>query len=381
MQHEIDELKKELRRARRRHPSPNSELSSDETDDATYRRRSRTPRSETFSCDEEYRHRRRHKSPPCKSLGNDVMNRALSQVSKSPFTRNIEDASLSQRFHQPAFTIYSGRTDPVEHVSHFSLKIAVHSKNDALMCKIFPSSLGPMAMRWFNSLRANSIDSFKKLTWAFGACFITYSRVPQPLGSLLSMSMREGETLKAYSDRYWEMFNEIDGGYDSVAISTFKAGLPAEHDLRISLTGKPVTSVRQLMDRIDKYRRVEEDQLQGKGKVKMIPQERRDFKSDQSYNNRPRKDFVRQPGSANTQAVNAMFREPVQQVLKKIKSEPFFKWPNKMAGDPLRRNQSLYCHYHQDHRHTTEDCRNLWNHLDQLVQEGKLKQLLHHFNG
>ena len=71
--------------------------------------------------------------------------------------------------------------------------------------------------------------------------------------------MREGETLKAYSDRYWELFNEIDGDYDDVAISTFKAGLPVEHDLRKSLTGKPVASVRRLMDRIDKYRRVEED--------------------------------------------------------------------------------------------------------------------------
>ena len=92
------------------------------------------------------------------------------------------------------------------------------------------------------------------------------------------MFMREGETLKAYSDRYWEMFNEIDGDYDDVAISTFKAGLPAEHGLRKSLTGKPVSSMRQLMDQIDKYRRVEEDQLQGKGKAKVIPQERRDFR-------------------------------------------------------------------------------------------------------
>ena len=75
------------------------------------------------------------------------------------------------------------------------------------------------------------------------------------------MSMWDGETLKAYSDRYWEMFNEIDGSYDDVAISTFKAGLPAEHDLRKSITGKPVVSVRQLMDRFDKYRRIKEDQL------------------------------------------------------------------------------------------------------------------------
>ena len=44
----------------------------------------------------------------------------------------------------------------------------------------------------------------------------------------------------------------------------------------------------------------------------------------------------------------------------------------------MRRNQNLYCQYHQDHGHTTEDCRNLWDHLNQLVREGKLKQLLHH---
>ena len=73
------------------------------------------------------------------------------------------------------------------------------------------------------------------------------------------MSMREGETLKTYSDRYLEMFNKIDGDFDHVAISTFKVGLLTEHGLRKSLIGKPVTSVRQLMDQIDKYKRVEED--------------------------------------------------------------------------------------------------------------------------
>ena len=92
--------------------------------------------------------------------------------------------------------------------------------------------------------------------------------------------MREGETLKAYSDRYWEMYNEMDGNFDDVAISTFKSGLPTEHDLRKSLIGKLVTSVRQLIDMIDKYKRVEEDQLQGKGNEKVIPQKMRDFRSD-----------------------------------------------------------------------------------------------------
>ena len=76
------------------------------------------------------------------------------------------------------------------------------------------------------------------------------------------------------------MFNELEGNFDEVAISTFKSSLSAKHGLRKSLTRKLATSVHQLMDRIDKYKQVEEDQLQGKGKDKVIPQEMRDFRSD-----------------------------------------------------------------------------------------------------
>ena len=171
----------------------------------------------------------------------------------------------------------------MEHMSHFNQRMAVHSKNEALMCKVFPSNLGPMAMKWFDGLAAGSMNSFRELTQAFGSRFITCSRVLQPLDSLLSMSMREGETLKTYSDRYWEMFNEID----DVAIRTFKVGLPTNHGCRKSLTGKPAISVRKLMERINKYKRVEEDQQQGKGKAKVVPQERRDFRSNRYNNNRP----------------------------------------------------------------------------------------------
>ena len=67
------------------------------------------------------------------------------------------------------------------------------------------------------------------------------------------------------------MYNEMDGNFNDVAINTFKSDLPTKHDLRRSLTGKPITSVQQLMDRIDKYKWVEEDQLQGKGNEKVIP--------------------------------------------------------------------------------------------------------------
>ena len=229
-------------------PPPSTDTPLDNENDDDYRRRSRTPPSKSFSHDEERHQKRKRRSPSAKGMGHDAMSRALDQLSRSPFTRRIEGAALPRRFQQPAFSIYNGNTDPVEHVSQFNQRMAVHSKDEALMCKVFLSNLGPAAMKWFNGLKANSIDSYRQLTQAFGSHFIMNSRAPQPLSALLSLSRRDGETLKAYLGRYWEMYNEMDGNFDDVAINTFKSNLLAEHGLRKSLTSKPATSVRQLMD-------------------------------------------------------------------------------------------------------------------------------------
>ena len=103
------------------------------------------------------------------------------------------------------------------------------------------------------------------------------------------MVVREGETLKTYSDKYWETFNEIDGDFEDVAIRIFKVGLPTKHDLRKYLTMKPAQSMRQLMDHIDEHKRVDEDQTQGKGKAKIFPTERRNHQLKGYSHNRPRR--------------------------------------------------------------------------------------------
>ena len=52
---------------------------------------------------------------------------------------------------------------------------------------------------------------------------------------------------------------EKDGDFEDVVVRTSKVGLPTEHECRKSLTMKSALNMRQLMDRIDKYKRVEED--------------------------------------------------------------------------------------------------------------------------
>ena len=110
----------------------------------------------------------------------DAMSQALQKAAQSPFSNEIERALMPSRFTQPPFNYYDGKTNSVEHVSYYIHMMSLHTDNDVLMCKVFPSSLGSTALRWFNGLRKGSIHSFVELIQEFGARFVMCSRVPQP---------------------------------------------------------------------------------------------------------------------------------------------------------------------------------------------------------
>ena len=56
MQREIDDLKKQLRRAQQKRSPSSSDVSSHDEEDTVYRQWSRTPPSKSFSCEEEHLH-------------------------------------------------------------------------------------------------------------------------------------------------------------------------------------------------------------------------------------------------------------------------------------------------------------------------------------
>ena len=120
----------------------------------------------------------------------------------------------------------------------------------------------------------------------------------------------------------------------------------------------------QLMDLIEKQKRVEDNQNQSKGKVRIFTLDPRNNWPDQYEPSHPRREFFSQAphNPIGPQMVNSVFKELIYWVLEKIKNDPYFKWSNKMGGDPNKRNQNLYCQYH----YTTEDCKILQLFLSQF---------------
>ena len=59
-----------------------------------------------------------------------------------------------------------------------------------------------------------------------------------------------------------------------------------------------------------------------------------------------------------------------------IKDDPSLKWPEKMKGDPNKRNRNKYCRFHRDYGHDTDECFDLKQQIENLIRQGKLRNFL-----
>ena len=106
------------------------------------------------------------------------------------------------------------------------------------------------------------------------------------MNALLSMKMGVGEAFRSYTNRYWELYNEIGGGNEKIAASTYRLGLPEDSKLRDLLTRRLLEDMRQLMRHIEEYKRLKDDRQQNKGKAPITS-----HSWQGGFQSRPRKDL------------------------------------------------------------------------------------------
>jgi hypothetical protein len=293
------------------------------------------------------------KTPPHQHQHNPVWKK-LHQISSSPFSAEIERAKFPARFVPPPLAIYDGKSDPVGHLSRYRQSMALHTSNDPLMCRIFPSSLGEVGLRWFDRLDHRSIRSWQEMSESFTARFITNTRKPKEIDALLALKMKAGETLKSYSARYWEVYNDIDACDEDIVVKTFRFGLNEDVKLRRSLTKRPPLGMADLMTRLEEHIRAEDDPKSLARTIEAAPPV--DKKTTQPEQNQAKrsKRSAEQPRVGTCMAVHTVFKQPIYRLLPFIKDQPYFEWPAKMPGDPATREGKPYCSYHRERGHLTK---------------------------
>uniref|UniRef100_A0A2N9ENC7 Uncharacterized protein n=1 Tax=Fagus sylvatica TaxID=28930 RepID=A0A2N9ENC7_FAGSY len=261
-------------------------------------------------------------------------NRVNASKRGNPEYSNYEESpdTSGSQFTAPRFETYNGRTDPVAHIGHYQQTMTVSRLNEPLMCLLFPSSLGEVAMRWFNQLGR-----------------------PREMDTLLTMKLQDNEIIKNYSIRYWETYNDIDGRSEEVAIKAFKLGLPVDSGLRHSLVKRQPSSLVKLMNKIDRFVCLEED---GKG-------------TTPTQTNTQPKVFTPKPPVRSSPAVKSLSGSS-----RRSKGNLSSLGLPKLIGNPDSRDTKLYCNYHKDTGHMTENCHKLKVHLEHLATEGHLDQYI-----
>ena len=103
---------------------------------------------------------------------------------------------------QPHLEQYEGMTDPEDHLAYFLNTLQLHNFSDAIMCKLFASSLKGVARSWFSQLPTGLIKTSNQLASHFRAHFMANRKAERDYSYLFSIKQKNNESLKDHVMRF-----------------------------------------------------------------------------------------------------------------------------------------------------------------------------------
>ncbi|KAM1996080.1 hypothetical protein ACFX15_029069 [Malus domestica] len=161
----------------------------------------------------------------------EALRRNMTNISRSPFTDEIEQAEPPREFSMPHFTSFKGDEDPERHLKRYRSAMILYRNNDELMCKIFATTLQGEAQDWFYTLPPQSIRNFYELSLVFTKEYSSYRSIKKKSDHLFNVKKNPKESLRDYVRRFKVDKAKIVGCNDSIARAAFQKGLPADHPL------------------------------------------------------------------------------------------------------------------------------------------------------
>ncbi|GKV14106.1 hypothetical protein SLEP1_g25023 [Rubroshorea leprosula] len=262
----------------------------------------------------------------------------------TPLNTKITQEPYPPGFRMPQFETYDGTKDLDDHLHAFFSIMQAQNASDALMCKMFPSTLRGNALTWYYTLRPNSINAYAELATSFATKFSSRRLIKKTTPELMRITQREGESLKNYMNRFNDAMLEVNAFDEAVGVTAVIQGL--NHDrFRDNLIKNTPTTFDEVNQRSLKFIKAEE------------------------------------PNSSTPQMRPALpswtsFTIPRSQILMQIKNKMEMRRPNPIQSPAASRDHTRYCDFHQDHGHTTEECKSLKSELESLAQKGMLNEYI-----
>ncbi|XP_038698571.1 uncharacterized protein LOC119996119 [Tripterygium wilfordii] len=311
--------------------------------------------------------------------------------SDSPFSDRIVSVEMPKKFHLPNMRSFDGTSDPDDHMAQYRQRMLTltvsRESREACMCKAFGCCLTGPALQWFINLPNASISSFAQLTDLFIEQFASSRRLPKASDDLYKIRRGSEESLRSYIGRFLAEKVLIPSCNVETTVTAFRKGLSPSDELYKELTKFPCTNMEDALARAWAQVKWDEDESNqqqppagrsvghtGVGKDQC--QDHRPRGSDRSRHDRRQYDRSRSASSSFRKPEYAFNIEPTEMIstLKSLGNK--VQWPSKMRSPADRRDSSKWCDFHQDHGHTTRDCRGLHDEVIELLNRGHLKDML-----
>ncbi|KAM2185676.1 hypothetical protein ACFX1Q_030653 [Malus domestica] len=215
--------------------------------------------------------------------------------------------------------------------------MALEGDDEALMCKLFLSSLSRSSLTWFRQLKLRSIESFIELCEAFISQYVCNRRLRKDITILFSTKQNVGENLKRYMTRFTKEMSTLEECDSHTAYLAFREGVLLGTKMPRSLIETPLLDMRE-------ERRFTRDPNDG-------------------FNERSRLD---RPNTKLIVSLGKIFHEN--------KGKRIFRAPAPIRTPLKKRDRNKMCAHHNDFGHATNDCRSLRNQVEAMLKNGMLSQ-------
>ncbi|KAA3483834.1 gag/pol polyprotein [Gossypium australe] len=117
---------------------------------------------------------------------------------------------LPPKFKAPDFEKYDGTRCPKAHLTMFCQKMAGHKDEDKLLIHCFQESLIGSALRWYNQLGRERIQSWDDLATAFCEQYKHVSDIAPDRLTLQMMEKKPSETFRQYAQRWRDVSVQVE---------------------------------------------------------------------------------------------------------------------------------------------------------------------------
>ncbi|XP_047153449.1 uncharacterized protein LOC124824968 [Vigna umbellata] len=273
----------------------------------------------------------------------------------------------------PALDKYDGSTDPDKHLRTFGNAMTFYTNSDPIMYKAFSLSLKEEALEWYNTLPPNTVDCFATIETLFRRQFATNRRQEITTKELVKTKEEKDETLKAFMKKYNEVARRVKNVNHTFIINNLPSCLRLRYFAE-KLYARPPKTMDELLERIAEFihmgdmrmsQRKQQQEADVGGKRR---NDRQTFDDkDRGGGSRP-KDLPRMPKFDHYTAIKTPRAKILEETLNaKLLSVMKLHSPKNVDG-------GRHCQYHQNLRHTTEECVTLKDKIESLIRAGHLRK-------